>query len=232
MEGSPMARHWESDQELFALVEKELFSAVVGDVMDQVGLLRQFLPASIRPLRSDMRVVGRAMTALVADIPRDTSGSAGDQPFGLMFEALDSLRPREVYLCGGGSPEYALWGELMSTRARVLGAAGAVVDGYYRDSTGIEALDLPTFGYGAYAQDQGARGRVVDYRSRIEIGQVSIETGDIVVGDRDGVCIVPRSREREVFALALEKARGEKTVRRAIEAGMPTAEAFAKYGIM
>lgn len=232
MEGSPMARHWESDQELFSLVEKELFSAVVGDVMDQVGLLRQFLPASIRPLRSDMRVVGRAMTALVADIPRDTSGSAGDQPFGLMFEALDSLRPHEVYLCGGGSPEYALWGELMSTRARVLGAAGAVVDGYYRDSAGIEALDFPTFGYGAYAQDQGARGRVVDYRSRIEIGQVSIETGDIVVGDRDGVCIVPRSREREVFALALEKARGEKTVRRAIETGMPTAEAFAKYGIM
>ena len=227
-----MARLWESDQELFSLVEKELFSAVVGDVMDQVGLLRQFLPASIRPLRSDMRVVGRAMTALVADIPRNTPGGAGDQPFGLMFEALDSLQPDEVYLCGGGSPEYALWGELMSTRARVLGAAGAVVDGYYRDSDGIEALDFPTFGCGAYAQDQGARGRVVDYRSRIEIGQVSIETGDIVVGDRDGVCAVPRSREREAFALALEKARGEKTVRRAIEAGMPSAEAFAKYGIM
>lgn len=227
-----MATHWESDQELFALVEKELFPAVIGDVMDQVGLLRQFLPASIRPLRSDMRLVGRAMTALVADIPCDTSGSGVDRPFGLMFEALDSLQPHEVYLCGGGSPEYALWGELMSTRARVLGAAGAVVDGYYRDSEGIEALDFPTFGYGAYAQDQGSRGRVVDYRSRIEIGQVSIETGDIVVGDRDGVCIVPRAREHEVFALALEKARGEKTVRRAIEAGMPSADAFAKYGIM
>ena len=227
-----MPSHWDSDQELFALVETELFSAVVGDVMDQVGLLHQFLPPSIRPLRSDMRLVGRAMTALVADIPRDAPATAGNQPFGLMFKALDSLQPHEVYLCGGGCPKYALWGELMSTRAKILGAAGAVVDGYYRDSAGIEALYFPTFGYGAYAQDQGARGRVVDYRTRIEIGQVSIETGDIVVGDRDGVCIVPRSREEEVFTLALEKARAEKTVRRSIEAGMPSAEAFAKYGVM
>ena len=53
-----------------------------------------------------------------------------------------------------------------------------------------------------------------------------------MVGDRDGVCIVPRSREEEVFTLALEKARAEKTVRRSIEAGMPSAEAFAKYGVM
>ena len=227
-----MPSHWDSDQELFALVETELFSAVVGDVMDQVGLLHQFLPPSIRPLRSDMQLVGRAMTALVADIPCDAPATADDQPFGLMFKALDSLQPHEVYLCGGGCPKYALWGELMSTRAKILGAAGAVVDGYYRDSTGIEALHFPTFGYGAYAQDQGARGRVVDYRTRIEIGQVSIETGDIVVGDRDGVCIVPRSREEEVFTLALEKARAEKTVRRSIEAGMPSAEAFAKYGVM
>ena len=224
--------HWDSDQELFALVETELFSAVVGDVMDQVGLLYQFLPPSIRPLRSDMQLVGRAMTALVADIPCDALATADDQPFGLMFKALDSLQPHEVYLCGGGCPKYALWGELMSTRAKILGAAGAVVDGYYRDSAGIEALYFPTFGYGAYAQDQGARGRVVDYRTRIQIGQVSIETGDIVVGDRDGVCIVPRSREEEVFTLALEKARAENTVRRSIEAGMPSAKAFAKYGVM
>ena len=226
-----MARLWRTEDELFALAERELFSAVVGDVMDGIGLTRQFLPAGIRPLQSQMRVFGRAMTVLAADLPAGEDGAEG-QPFGLLFAALDSLRPREVYLCGGGAPAYALWGELMSVRSRVLGAAGAVVDGYYRDTIGIEALDFPTFGYGSYAQDQGARGRVVDYRSRISIGQVSIEPGDIVVGDRDGVCIVPRDSEDEVFALALEKARGEKTVRCAIEAGMPSAEAFTKYGIM
>lgn len=226
-----MAALWNSDSELFALIDRELFAAVIGDVMDRIGLQRQFLPARIRPLHPGMRVAGRAMTVRVADIP-DGESADPDAPFGLLLEALDDLGPGEVYLCGGGSPQYALWGELMSTRARALGAAGAVVDGYYRDTDGIERLGFPTFGYGPYAQDQGARGRVVEYRSKLVIGQVSIDPGDVVVGDRDGVCVVPRSREREVFALALEKARGESTVRREIEGGMSARDAFAKYGIL
>ena len=227
-----MTLSWQTDDELFALSEQELFPAVIGDVMDHMGLLSQFLPASIRPLNPGMRVIGRAMTVLTADLPQGAAEAEGYAPFGLMLEALDDLKRNEVYLCAGSSPTYALWGELMSTRARLLGAAGAVMDGYYRDSDGIEQLGFPTFGHGAYAQDQGPRGTVVDYRSRIEIGQVTINPGDVVVGDRDGVCIVPRDHEDEVFVRALEKARGEKTVRREIEGGMPAREAFGKYGIM
>ena len=227
-----MTLAWQTDEELFALAERELFPAVIGDVMDHMGLLRQFLPACIQPLNPGMRVIGRAMTVLTADLPEGAGEAESYAPFGLMLEALDDLKSNEVYLCAGSSPTYALWGELMSTRARLLGAAGAVMDGYYRDSDGIEQLGFPTFGHGAYAQDQGPRGTVVDYRSRIEIGQVTINPGDVVVGDRDGVCIVPRDHEDEVFVRALEKARGEKTVRREIEGGMPAQEAFRKYGIM
>lgn len=225
-----MSRPRLTDDGMLDLIRGELSSAVVGDVMDQIGLLRQFLPAEIRPLLPGMRVAGRAMPVLVEDLT-DGAGDS-DPPFGLMLEALDDLKRNEVYLCGGGSPNYALWGELMSTRARVLQAAGAVLDGYYRDTEGILALEFPTFGYGAYAQDQGRRGKVVDYRSRIRIGQVSVEPGDIVVGDRDGVCVVPRRHEQEVLVLAMEKARGENLVRRRIEAGMSSQDAFAKYGIM
>ena len=227
-----MSNLWRTDDELFELIGRELFSAVVGDVMDQIGLLRQFLPAEIRPLLPWMRVVGRAMPVLVEDLADGADSSDADPPFGLMLAALDDLKPNEVYLCGGGSPSYALWGELMSTRARVLRAAGAVVDGYYRDTDGIAELQFPTFGHGAYAQDQGPRGKVVDFRSRIRIGQVGIDVGDIVVGDRDGVCVVPRRHEEDVIVRALDKVRGENRVRREIEAGMPSVEAFAKYGIM
>lgn len=223
---------WSTDDELFELVRASLFSAVVGDAMDQAGLLRQFLPPEIRPILPGMRLVGRAMPVHTIDLPDPPLQSDNERPFGLMLEALDDLRPNEVYLCGGGSPCYALWGELMSTRARVLHAAGAVVDGYYRDTDGIIALGFPTFGHGAYAQDQGSRGKVVDYRTPIQVGQVRVRPGDIVVGDRDGVCVVPRLHEVDVFVQALEKARGENVVRREIEAGMPSREAFAKYGIM
>ena len=149
-----------------------------------------------------------------------------------MLEALDDLKRNEVYICTGSSPSYALWGELMSTRALKLGAAGAVVDGYSRDTTGILKLNFPTFSHGRYAQDQAPRGKVIDFRVPLQIGEVRVESGDIVFGDLDGVCIVPRAIEQEVFTRALEKARGEKRVKKAIEAGMSARAAFDKFGIM
>ena len=99
--------------------ERELFTAVVGDVMDRQGLLHQFLPAAIQPLRDDMIVIGRAMPVLGADFFADVRQSEFNpllaQPFGLMLRALDDLKPLEVYVCTGGSLRYAQWGELMST---------------------------------------------------------------------------------------------------------------------
>jgi len=227
---------WNDDEGLFALARRELFTAVVGDIMDKLGFLHQFLPPRIGPLRPDMVVIGRAMTVLEADVFEERSSSKNNpvmaQPFGLMFEALDDLRPNEVYVCAGASPRYALWGELMSTRAIKLGAAGAVVDGYLRDTHGILAQNFPAFSYGSYAQDQGPRGKVIDFRIPIEIQGIRINTGDIVFGDVDGVLVVPREAEEEIFMGAIEKARGEKLVQKAIEDGMSASEAFRKFGIM
>jgi regulator of RNase E activity RraA len=226
----------QADEALFETVRQKLFTAVVGDVMDGMGLLHRFLPPQIRPLREEMKVVGRAMTVLEADVFAEEPGPNSDgpmsRPFGLMLRALDDLKSGEVYLCTGASPRYALWGELMSTRARKLGAAGAVVDGYHRDTRGILALGLPTFSHGAYAQDQGPRGKVVDFRVPLEMGGVRVEPGDVVFGDIDGVCVVPRDAEEEVFKRALEKARKEGLVERAIKDGMGAQEAFDTFGVM
>ncbi len=227
---------WQSDQELFELARRELFTAVVGDIMDTMGLQKQFLPPQIRPLRSDMVLIGRAMTVLEADVfsaqVKNSANSLMAKPFGLMLEALDDLKAGEVYICTGASPTYALWGELMSVRAIQLGAAGAVLDGYSRDTEGILSLNFPAFSYGSYAQDQGPRGKVIDFRVPLIIGGVRIMPGDIVFGDIDGVCIIPRRAEEEVFIKSVEKARGEKLVRTAIESGMSAADAFKKFGIM
>jgi regulator of RNase E activity RraA len=154
------------------------------------------------------------------------------KPFGIMFEALDSLRENEVYICSGSSPRYALWGGLMSTRAIKLGAAGAVLHGWSRDTGEILKLGFPTFSYGVYAQDQGPRGKVIDYRVPIEIEGVRINPGDIIYGDRDGVLVVPKNSVEEAFAGAIDKARGEQLVKTALENGMSTVEAFEKFGIM
>lgn len=225
---------WKNDGELFDLVRNELYTAVVGDIMDKLGLVNQFLPPRIRPQAEHWFVVGRAMPVLGTDVVTQSSrhNEVLNKPFGLMLEALDDLKQHEVYICTGASPSYALWGELMSTRARKLGAAGAVVNGYSRDTSGLRKLDFPVFSYGSYAQDQAPRGKVLDFRVSVLIDGVTVKPGDIVLGDIDGVCIVPASAAVEVFTLAFEKSRGEKMVQQKIEEGMSAKGAFELYGIL
>lgn len=212
---------------LFRVMRKELFSAVLGDVLDQMGARQQFLPPQVRPLRPDMVVVGRAMPVVHASGPAPCNAR-----FGRMLEALDSLGPGEVYVVDGGGSPYALWGELMSTRATRVGAAGAVMNGFHRDTRGILALGFPTFSHGGYAQDVSGRGYVADFRVPIRIGEVRIAPGDVVFGDVDGVVVLPAELVDQVVAQALEKVRGENQVRRAFTEGMSAVEAFARYELM
>lgn len=227
---------WQNDDELFALMRQRLFPAVVGDILDTMGLLRQFLSPGIRPLRPDMVVIGRAMPVLEANCFA-ASEPAGQlplsrQPFGLLFQALDELKPHEVYVATGCAPQFALWGGLMTSRAQYLKAAGAVLDGCSRDTPEVLASGLPVFSLGGYAQDQGPRGKVVDYRVAVEINGVRIAPGDIVFGDLDGVLVIPRHAEQEAIRRALEKASTENKVRDAIQQGMSTVEAFRTFGVM
>jgi 4-hydroxy-4-methyl-2-oxoglutarate aldolase len=227
---------WHDDDELFALMRAKLFPALVGDILDTMGLLKQFLSPTIRPLRPDMVVVGRAMTVLEANWPAGAEPAGqtaiGRQPFGLLFEALDGLKANEVYVATGCAPQFALWGGLMTTRAKHLQAAGAVLDGYSRDTPEVLTSGLPVFSLGGYAQDQGARGKVVDYRVAVEINGVRIAPGDIVFGDLDGVLVIPRAAEEEAIRRALDKAGAENQVRQAIEGGMSTVDAFRTFGVM
>lgn len=231
MDLPPLPDH---DPELFALMKRELVSAVLGDVLDAAGLNRQFLPPEIRPLVPDTILVGRALPVLEADCCGEEVGHLGrPQPFGLMFRALDDLRPGEIYVCTGSSFDYALWGELMSTRARHLGAAGAVVDGYSRDTRGILKLGFPLFSRGPYAQDQRVRGRVIDFRCAIGFPNgTRLRPGDVLFGDIDGIVAIPSAHLREVVHAALRKVHGENKVAEAIRGGMSAQQAWDTFGIM
>ena len=223
---------WKNDDELFALMKKDLYSAVIGDILDQMGHYHQFLPMAVQPIREDMVVCGRAMTVKEEDLPVIGEPIPTEPTFGHMLDALDDLKKNEVYLCSGSSPDYAVVGELMCTRMQVLGAAGTVMNGPHRDTKGILALDFPCFSRGRYSQDQAPRGRVTAWRVPIEIEGTHVDSGDIVFGDMDGVVIIPQSIEKEVIERAWEKATGEKTVGKAIQAGMSATGAFRKYGIL
>lgn len=222
-----MSLEWKSDDELFALMRRELYTPVVGDILDALGRYHQFLPQPIQPLRETMVLAGRAMPVVMIDVH-----GPQQKAFGQLTEALDDLKPGEVYVCGGGAMRCAYWGELLTATARTRGAAGAVIDGYHRDTPKVLEQNWPVFSRGRYAQDSAVRTAVVSFRCPVEIGGVWIEPGDLVFGDLDGVVIVPRSLENEVIPRALEKARGEKLVRKAIEGGMTATAAFKKFGIL
>jgi regulator of RNase E activity RraA len=218
---------WKTDSELFALCARELYTPVVGDILDDLGFTHQFLPAPIQPLREAMTLAGRAMPVVMVDV-------YGKQkhPFGLLTEALDQLQPGEIYLASGGEMRCAYWGEILTATAKRRGAVGAVINGFHRDTPKVLEQDWPVFSRGRFAQDSAVRTQVTAYRCAIEVGPVTVQPGDLVFGDLDGVVIVPKAVEAEVVERALGKARGEKLVRKEIEAGLSSTAAFKKYGIL
>jgi len=216
-----------NDQELFDVVKSELYTPVVGDILDGLGLYHQFLPAGIAPIQLGDKLVGRAMPVVMIDV-----FGPQKKPFGLLTEALDQLEEGDVYLASGGEQRCAYWGELLTATAKKRGAAGAVINGYYRDSVQVMKQDFPVFSRGRYAQDSSVRTQVTNFRCPIEIGNVWIEPGDLIFGDLDGVLIIPQKHISKVIEKSLEKAHGEKTVRQAIEGGMTATAAFDTYGIL
>lgn len=218
---------WKDDTELFDLMRRSLYTALVGDTLDLHGRRRQFLPPRCRPLRAESRVAGRAMTVLEADAVHEP-----EVPFGRMLEALDSLRPNELYVAAGSSSPYALWGELMSTAARARGATGAVLAGYTRDTRAILAMDFPVFCFGKYAQDQRGRGQVIAHHVPLEIEGTVVRPGDIVFGDIDGVVVVPREVEVEVISEAIERSRKERKALQELQKGRLSCDVFNEFGIL
>jgi 4-hydroxy-4-methyl-2-oxoglutarate aldolase len=215
-----------TDTAVDLVLREKLYTAVIGDILDQLGYVTQFLPADVRAIAADMKVVGRAMPVQLA-----ASTKVRGQGFTNLLAALDALREGEVYVASGGDLECAAWGELMTAAARSRGARGAVVNAYHRDTDRILEQGWPVFSRGAYAQDAAVRSVVVDVRARIDIDGLDVSSGDLIVGDRDGVLIVPQIAEAEVLRLAVEKAQAESRVRAAIDGGASATDAFKEFGV-
>jgi 4-hydroxy-4-methyl-2-oxoglutarate aldolase len=217
----------QKEADLFELIKNELYTPVVGDVLDGIGCYHQFLPQHVQPALLEMKLVGRAMPVVMIDV-----FGPQKKPFGLLTEALDQLEPGEIYLASGGDMRCAYWGELLTATARTRGANGAVINGFHRDTPRMLEQNWPVFSRGRYAQDSCVRTQVSDFRCPLEIGGVWVEPGDLIFGDLDGVLVIPNRLVDEVIEKSLSKARMENVVRKAIEAGMSSTAALKKYRIL
>jgi 4-hydroxy-4-methyl-2-oxoglutarate aldolase len=120
---------FKSDEQMFSVIRKELYTAACCDVMDRMGLRDQAMRQDIRPVDESMVVLGRAKTVLAVDVYE-----VYDDPYRGEIEALDSVKPGEAVVASTNqSTRNCLFGELLSTATRIRGGTGAVIDGLIRD---------------------------------------------------------------------------------------------------
>ncbi|HWA39910.1 MAG TPA: RraA family protein [Burkholderiales bacterium] len=206
-------------------------AAILSDVLDGLGLMQQAMRPFVRPLDESLVLCGRARTGLYMpayEVRR------GENPYEVEMALVDDLKPGEVPVlaCGGPTERIAPWGELLSTAARARGAAGCVIDGLVRDVRQIREMRFPVFHGGIGPLDTKGRARMMERDIPVECAGVRVENGDILLGDADGVVVVPRHRAADVIAAAREKVRGEGATRKELEEGRPLAEVFARHGIL
>lgn len=214
--------------EFYGRVERELYTSVLADVMDDLGCRDQIMRHDLRPLYAGAAVVGRAATMLAGEVAQ-----VPDEPFKLELELLDSIVPGEVVVCTTqGSTRAAMWGELLSTHTRARGGRGAIIDGLTRDAWGIGDMRFPVFVTGTSPADSKGRLDVTAIRVPILVGGVLVRDGDLVVGDIDGCVAVPQAIEAEVIERALAKVAGENTVRDVLDAGASIRQVFKDHGIL
>jgi len=218
----------DTDPELFEWVAANLYTAVLSDCCDAVGRRDRALGHHIRPIDESRVMVGRAKTVVWSDVYH-----IPENPYEGEIRAVDSIQPGDiVVMATGESRRNAPWGELMSTACVRRGGRGALTDGLIRDVRRIRELGLPVYCAGFKPVDSRGRGWVVAFDVPVEITGVRIAPGDLVVGDVDGVVVVPRAVEREVLALAWEKVTAENSTRAELEQGRLLAEVYAKYGVL
>ena len=205
-----------------------LYSSVLSDILDEAGHRHQVMRPEVRPLYPGAKLAGRAATMLavaVSELP--------EQPYRLLMDLLDGIRPGEVVVAGvQGDVRAALWGELLSTHTRARGGRGAVLDGLSRDSWGIEDMKFPVFATGVTPGDSKGRLEVIAIRQPILTGGVAVTDGDLVLADEDGVVVVPASLEDEVVGRALGKVAGENTIRDLLRQGASIRKVFEEHGIL
>lgn len=211
-------------------IRQSLYTAVVSDVLDELGFSDQAMPSSIRPLDENLTLAGFARTGLYREVYRAVEG---ENPYALEIALVDDLKPDDVAVFGCcGSRRIAPWGELLSTASRARGAAGCVTDGMVRDIRAIRALRFPVFHGGIAPLDSKGRGKVAEIDTPICCGGVAVVPGDLVVGDADGVVVVPQAVEEEALRRAFAKVAGENTTREELAAGAKLADVFAKYRVL
>ena len=207
---------------------KPVYTALVCDIMDQLGYRDQAMTYDIRPSHAECWIAGSALT-----LDAYANHEPHPDPYGQIFAAYDIASAGDVFVVAtNGECKSGLWGELLSTAAQARKVNSVVTDGLVRDIRQMNQMNFNCFSRGYSPLDSAGRIIPESINQPIRCGGVHIKSGDFVLADFDGVAIIPANIKDEVFELAMEKLEGENTVRDALASGRSPREVFDEYGIL
>ena len=202
------------------------YTGAISDILDEMGVTDQVLPHEIQAIDAGRILAGRALTVLGERAP----GMARDDYFIPFLKMLGSIAPGDVVVSQPNDSTVSHFGELSAETAKARGGAGLVVDGGVRDIDYIVKLGFPAFARYTTPRDIVGRWRLLDMNVSVTIGRTRVQPGDYVLGDRDGVLVIPAQVAGEVIGKAEEVIHTENHLRKAILAGMQPLEAYQKFG--
>jgi 4-hydroxy-4-methyl-2-oxoglutarate aldolase len=204
----------------------QTYTGVVHDVMRAMGLRDFTLPPEIRPLSPEQVLAG-----VVATVNGRVDAAADPHETLLGWTGLLSrARPGTVLICQPNDSTVAHMGELSAETLKLKGVRGYVADGGCRDVDFILRLDFPVWCRYFTPRDIVGYWLPEEFDRPIRIGEVMIRTGDLALGDRDGMVILPQERAEEIVAAAEAAIGTENLIRKAILEGVDPQEAYLKYG--
>lgn len=201
------------------------YSGAVYDVLRALGYPNQTLPNNIRPIDIDTKLAGPIYT-----VSGRYDETLDPHETLLQWTGLLSKAPEgSVVICQPNDDTLSHMGELSSETLHLRGIRGYIVDGGCRDSDFISKIGFKVFCKYFTPVDIVGRWVADKFAEPIKIGQVSIETGDYVMADRDGAVIIPQAICKEIVERTEEVLQTESMVRKAILQGMDPQDAYLKY---
>lgn len=197
-----------------------LSTAEVSDALDKLGLPGSAL--GIGAVGAATRLLGRAYTVRYAPVDLEP-GTVGDY--------IDDVPAGSVVVLDNqGRTDCTVWGGILTEVAARMGVAGTVINGVCRDASAAAQFAYPIFSRGRFMRTGKDRVQVAEVNGAVSLGDVRVRPGDILVGDGDGIVVVPQAREDEVLAIALRTRDLELRIVEGFRAGKRLQDARTEFG--
>lgn len=209
---------------------RALYLPAVCDALYELALPEQVLPTTLRPLFPEARIVGRAFTVRGEAIEPRIPWEPGIERIGSYLEVFEQLESDSILVHSNGPSHVGHFGELTANSAKKRGCVGCVLDGNLRDIEGLREIGFQVFYRDLSPLNAIGRWEMVAAQQPVTIGAVTIHPGDVVIGEFDGILVVPAAEAERVLLKAEEIVGAEGKVREEMRAGVSPLAGLRKYG--